>query len=562
MSTLFGSIHIGARSLMAQLSAMRVIGHNIANANTQGYTRQEVVLQSGVPDMTSVGPIGTGVETVGVRQIRDGFVEARLRSGMETLAQWEKKSEILGELEMIFAEPSDTGLAATMTEFWNRWRDLAGNPEEHGLRVSVIEQGTTMANTFQRIHSDLEGLQENLDETLELSATEVNTYLRQIAALNDQIQTAEMSGGVATDLRDRRQVLLQQLSTFMDVRTEDAESADLRIISHGQFCIDGGHYMQLVVERNSDTGMREVHWDETGVDLVVESGSIYSALEGRDSTIVSYMDDLSELARDIVLAVNRVHSSGRGTADFSSITSGNVVNDTAVALSNMTETGLANAAVSGSFQLLVTDSNGHTETYTIPILDGMVESLDDLAQVLDGAGVPNMSASISSGRLTMTADAGYTFAFANDTSDVLCALGINTFFTGSGADDMAVASAVAGDPRLVAAGLSSDPGDGSNARAMAALEDSLTMSSGRWSFADYYRDMVVGLGVAVQETGRFAEGQEAVLDELVQRREAISGVSVDEESANIIKYQRAYEASAQFIAAVSEMIEYMLLQLT
>jgi len=559
VGNLLGSLYIGSKSLAAQLAAMRVIGHNIANANTEGYTRQELILQTSIPDMSPVGPIGSGVEAAAIRRMRDSFVEARLRTGMETLARWEKKYEVLSDLEVVFAEPTDDGLSAAMTEFWNRWRDLAGNPEEHGLRASVIEQGATLANTFQYVYNDLRQLRENLDESLSLSVMQANTYIRQIAALNEQIVSAELSGDVAPDLRDQRQLLVQELSTIMDVDIDDSEAANLCVRSHGERVVDGPHYMQLELQYNVDTQMQDVRWAGTQAPLTVEGGSLYSILEGRDTIVPAYMDDLSQLAQDLILAVNRVHSSGRGSIDFSAITSLCGVNNTAVSLANIAETGLAVAPTSGSFQIIVTDSSGQAQTTTISVLDGVTDSLDALALRINS--LDHISATISEGKLTVSAESGYTFGFANDTSSVLAALGINTFFSGSGADDISVAPGVAADARLVAAGLSLDAGDGDNASAIAELEYSLTVGSGRWSFSDFYRDMVTGLGVSVQETGRFVAGQENVVNQIADRRASISGVSVDEEAANIIKYQRAYEASAQFIAAVNEMIEYMLLQM-
>ena len=263
----------------------------------------------------------------------------------------------------------------------------------------------------------------------------------------------------------------------------------------------------------------------------------------------------------LISQINNVYSSGQGAQGFDSLTAANTVGAPAAALNNTASTGLAFTPKSGSFLLQVTQkSTGQVQTTQVNIdLTGSASdtTLTDVAAQINGAG--NVSASITAdGRLKISSDSrDFSFGFADDSSGTLSALGLNTYFTGKDATDIGVNSVVLNDPALLAAGRGNVPGDNSNATALAAVVDTpqpgATVSL-RQTWLQHTEDMATRTGAAnqlVSSTGVVSDGLES-------QRQSISGVSIDQESIDMLTYQRAFEGSARFITVVDQMTQTLL----
>jgi len=234
MISSFSGIEVAKRALQTNQAALSTINHNISNANTKGYTRQRVNMTQTAPfpsvgiDQPKIkGQLGTGVTTGSITRIRDSFVDMQYRTETSKLGYWNAKAEMLSQMETIMNEPSDTGINATMDQFWNSLQDLSVNPQNDGARRVVRERGVALASTFTYSHQSLKAIQKDYRNEIDVTQTEVNSILRSINELNKQIGSLEPHGFVTNDLYDKRDVLIDELSTIMNIKVEHRNSGGL-----------------------------------------------------------------------------------------------------------------------------------------------------------------------------------------------------------------------------------------------------------------------------------------------------------------------------------------------
>lgn len=234
MTSTFHGLETAKRALTAQQAALYTTGHNIANANTKGYTRQRVNLQTTNPypapgfDQPKIaGQIGTGVKADEVQRIRDSFTDMQYRTETSKLGYWQAKAEMISQMEGIMNEPSDTGLSAIMDQFWNALQDLAVQPQNDGARRVVRERGITLASTFNYISNSLKAVQTDYRKEIDATQDRINSILRQINSINKQIQSIEPHGYLPNDLYDERDRLVDELSEMVNIRIETKPSGGL-----------------------------------------------------------------------------------------------------------------------------------------------------------------------------------------------------------------------------------------------------------------------------------------------------------------------------------------------
>ena len=223
MSTFMG-LETNKRGLFTQQSALYTTGHNISNANTLGYSRQRVNMQAtagfpgtGLNAGTMPGFLGTGVEAGSIQRIRDSFVDQQFRQESNKLGYWESRSQAISQMEDVLNEPSAFGLSKSLSEFWQSLQDLTVNPENGGARAVVVQRGIAVADSFNYMHKSLTEIQTNLGTEIGVATGDVNSILKQISELNNQIQQVEPNGYMPNDLYDARDTLLDELSTFFPI---------------------------------------------------------------------------------------------------------------------------------------------------------------------------------------------------------------------------------------------------------------------------------------------------------------------------------------------------------
>lgn len=234
MISSFSGIEVAKRALQTNQAALSTINHNISNANTKGYTRQRVNFTSttpfphvGIDQAKLSGQLGTGVTAGSITRIRDSFVDTQYRTETSKLGYWSAKAELLSQMETIMNEPSDSGINATMDQFWNALQDLAVHPQNDGARRVVRERGVALASTFTYSYQSLKSIQKDYRNEIDVTQTEINSKLRSINEINKQIASLEPHGFITNDLYDQRDVLIDELSKIANIKVEYRSSGGL-----------------------------------------------------------------------------------------------------------------------------------------------------------------------------------------------------------------------------------------------------------------------------------------------------------------------------------------------
>ena len=330
----------------------------------------------------------------------------------------------------------------------------------------------------------------------------------------------------------------------------------------GSLLVSSSTRREMAVNPNSE-GMYDVCWSDTGSQVDLTDGEIKGYLDSRDVVITKYLDRINELARSLVENVNRLHSRGMGSTLHTNVTGSNAVDDPTAVLDSA---GLDFTPVDGTFTIAVYDSSGNfVEEQTITV-DADTDSLNDIRDAINAAfvGSGNISASVNAqNQLEITASGTNSFSFVSssgngDTSDLLLALGINTFFSGSDASSIGVNSAIASDPTKISCGTSTAPGDNSIALVIGDLRDSLLLGGGTTTLNNYYESTIGSLGVDTREAQQMKINADLLCTTYENKREMYSGVSLDEEMTQMLKFQHAYNAAAKFIAAIDELMQVLL----
>ena len=314
MPGLMVGLEIGKRALMANQVWLQTIGHNIANANTVGYTRQRVSIAASYPETSIYGPIGSGVTVDNLHHVRDLFLGQQYRSAQKDLGEWSFKDKALAQIEQTFNEPEDEALNDVINEFWNKWNDLAQNPENTGNRNFVISSANELIRNFHTLAQGLTDQRDAVDRDLTNMVAEVNRMTNEISRLNQQIKRQELGDEQAMDLRDARDLLTDELSSLIDVNTME-KSDGTTIVSMGQMIlVDSGDSFAIDAKPEISKGIttHKIVWKGTNVELKNLRGQLAGLMETRDKIIPNYMSDLNDLSRTIVEQVNNLHRSGFG----------------------------------------------------------------------------------------------------------------------------------------------------------------------------------------------------------------------------------------------------------
>ncbi|HSB68413.1 MAG TPA: flagellar hook-associated protein FlgK [Candidatus Methylomirabilis sp.] len=561
MSTLFGTLGVAKSGLYAAQLALQTTSNNVANAATPGYSRQRVDLKEAPPETLPVGQLGTGVSVDGIRRLRDQFLDHQFYQAQRTLGERQATQETLSQIEAHLGEPSDEGLQASLSKFFASLHDLASYPGDLTTRRAVLEQGQILAGDFNRLSTGLIDLTRNLESDLATKVGNANTILQEIADLNGQIQAVTVAGGSPNALLDQRDTRLDELSRLVGIATVAEEDGNVRVslLGGGGLLVDGQTAGTLGAQLSATS---DVYALTLGGNVVTPTGGeISGLLDSRndpDNYVKYAQGQLDSLASALIQQMNRLQADGAGTAGLGSTTSQYVVSDPANPLG--AANGLPFDPATGSFRVFVYDANGAvTGSGTVNVTAGTT-TLNSLAAD-PGWAAAGLTASVASGRLTVSAPAGSTFRFVNDTTGALGALGANSFFTGTDARSMAVNSALVSDPQLLSTATPDPatgrvgPGDNSIALAMADLSAAKILEGGTATPVDFYAATIGVLGARMQAANRLVDSQTLVAQTIDNQRQQVSGVSLNEEMADLIRYQYAFQASARMITVVDDMLD-------
>jgi flagellar hook-associated protein 1 FlgK len=469
----FGGLYISISGIHANKKALDTLSHNIANVNNPNYVRQQVIhADSRYSKMGLQFQTGTGVDVQQVRQIRDEFLDFKLRREMATFGYYYTKSEVLEEIEYIFREMKIPGelnsgaLQDVMNDFWDSWDELSKDSESLTIRGLLHENAVAFTTTVNHISTQLDDLQFNLNKEMLSKSNEVNTLLREMADLNKniKIQEAYSPRVRANDLRDSRNAKLDRLAELIPINYYENHQGEIAVTLQGRDLINGDYFNPIEVRLN-EKGHGEIHWSDTGEKINLQAkGELGGYIDARDKEVVEYRNRLNIMVNTLADEINKVHIKGKG-------------------------------------------------------LDGSTDIL--------------------------------FFEFEED--DPAATLRVNP--------------ELADFNKIAAASILGARGDGEIAKEIYAIRKKglygkydpenpgELIEPKNLTLDDFYRDLILNLGTERQEAREMSSNQIMLIQQIDERRQEISSVSLDEEMANMLKYQHSYIANSRVVNAIDEMID-------
>ena len=557
MSSLNSSLHMGQHSLSINQRAMQTVGHNIANQETEGFSRQQVHSGTAAPDPTGVGG---GAKAQPTSRVYDKFVQRKILQENPRSGMFKSRGEFLQKIEIIFSETEGNGLHQALNEFWNSWSQLSNQPESESARIQVRERSDVLTRRFRGMHSQLDGLRNEINGRLVATINKVNELGQKVAELNRQIISYESGQRNANDMRDARNQAIEELSELVDVNSfENPNGRVTVIIGRDWTLVEGNNRYQLEGKmKGGELGMLRIDGvsiNDNRRDLtrIFREGEMSEMLRMRDDTIVGFQHNLDEIAFNLARQVNKIHATGTGI---------NSATDMMKSTFGLNSTALGQPLPflkDGIFQLhLVDPHNEILETYEIEIQAG-IDTLPDIVQRLNQTiSDPGLlQASIEAdGSMLLQSASDYKFIFGEDQSSITQVLGLNSFFdTLKGAEDIQLSEHIRENTNNISTGKDLIPGDNRVALEIAKLQTRPTMRDETMTFDEYYNGVLTGMGLKIQRNKTEQAQQESMVRQFKEIRSSISSVNMDEELTDMMQYQKAYEASARFINTVDRMME-------
>ena len=556
------------KALRAHQLAVDVASHNIANAQSPGFSRQRVLLRPiGITsaDRNShdalLGRTGMGVDASDVRRMRDLFLDFQARQTMGAKGQYSAYSAPLSQAEVVFNDPSDNGISALLGKFWSAWHDVVNNPESSAARTALVHSTSTLTSRLQRAHADLTQQRTDLNIRVSSIAGQINSAASEIATLNFQIKQVELNGDHANDLRDRRDVLLDQLSGLAQITyTEQPDKTVTVYLGNHELVTASTARDVAAVTDTANAGMNKIVFVGDQTDLTTNTGALRGVLDARDVQFPSVIAKLNTLAQGLIASINSVHQNGygldnsTGNAFFTGTDASNIaINPTLV--SNASKIAAASAAGRPG----------------------------DGGQALAVANL-QLAASMIAGTAAANLAVGESLSAGNTATGVTIsnALQPGTYFlTASGANvDLRYGSAtgpVVGTAILAAMAAGTSPiAFMSGANTVATIQ---VTSAGGYSAAAqqadllaagnntlqienspdaFYANLVSVLGSDVNSAKGLADSSDLLNTHLEQLRQSTSGVNLDEEVSNMNAAQHAYQAAARCITTIDEMLDTLI----
>jgi flagellar hook-associated protein 1 FlgK len=311
MPGLFQGLEIGRRALMTHQLSLTTTGHNIANVDTPGYSRQRVLVSATLPESHPVGIIGTGVEVTDIKHVRDLFLGQQYRRENKALGQWSYKEKVLSEIEIMFNEPNENTLSDMLDGFWDSWSALS---TYDGTRSNVLAVAQRLTAGFHQLADEISRLKESIDQDINNVVKEVNGITAEIARINNQVKSLEMGHTRANDLRDRRDYLIDRLSALIDVNVLEQDTGEVTLYIGAMSIVNGPDAIRIDTNLVNVDGepAHQLVWEGTSVGLGNLDGQLKGLTDARDKIIPGYIEELDTLARTLVEEVNALHVTGYG----------------------------------------------------------------------------------------------------------------------------------------------------------------------------------------------------------------------------------------------------------
>lgn len=573
MRSTFSGFNTLVRGLYAHQMSLDTVGHNVSNASTEGYSRQRVNLVTTMPENLYTGngrsQIGTGVDIDSITRIRNSFFDKQMWKESSSLGLGKTGQEVLSQIEDIFKDsPPDLGMQTVLNNFWNSWQTLSTNASNDTARKAVRERGAELVDTIQHSRRQLEDMIDNINDTLEVRVQQINQISSEIYDLNVQIRNVEADRHtMANDLRDRRDLLVDKLSQMTNVRVHEDDKHNYIVQVSDVILADGGGCSKLALSpaaasKDPDYGfeVRYVVNTATGRSVNFTNGEMKALQDAGSVTIKGYLDKLTTTSQYLLKEFNAVHRAGYGSDnstgnDFfgdglvpmpttkSEWLDALKVNPTLYNANGLNKIAAKTAKVNAVEQ---SNKNGGKATVTGAYLP------PDLGYRTFQIKVDAIGAGGQVTDISYTTDGGTTWTPAAGAGSFTLPYGLTINITDS-------AGNLAGDTYTFSVPQGNAIGDNAvllgNALKSPTVGGSVLKGA---SLDEYYASMIAGLGVDAEKSKNLYDAQKNMVDQIKNWRESVSGVNMDEELSNMIKFQKGYGAAARIMTAMDEMLDKLI----
>jgi flagellar hook-associated protein 1 FlgK len=459
----FDHLSIGRSAMRAFRLGMNIAGYNVANANTEGFSRRRIEL--GTMNVVAVrnGLVGSGVDVTSVGRVRDRFLDFAARREVGRMGADSSRAEVLSAVEPMIGEVTAAAVPNALTDLFDAFETLAGQADSAAARADVIARAKDLASAFQRTYTQFTESRRNADVRVIESIDRANEIVGELRQMNVDIIALEAGGAEASDLRDQRDMLLDELSQIVPTHVIEQENGQISVFLEGS----GDTLLATVSVRRlgksvDSDGMTHVIVDRGGemadVTGVLRGGELGGYLKVRDEDLVRYRDNLDTLASNVITEVNAQHQAG----------------------------------------------------YDLDGVAGLALFLPDPPGSHPAAGI-----------------------FVNP-------------------------AILADTNRIAASGQPNEPGNNVNARSILALRDRQLAGLGNRTLGDYSAEIVAEIGRDVKTSTTALEAGQVIVDSIDSRRAQMSGVSLDEEAADLVRWQQSFQAAARFMQSANEVIDTVL----
>ena len=455
MGSLFGALGTALSSLLANGGAIQVTANNIANANTPGYSRQQVNLAENAPLVIGSLVLGTGVSLESVQAVRDQVLELQIQQQMQDQGQLNAFAGGINQVQALFNETQGSGLQSALSQFFASLQSLSTDPTNLTLRQAVLDAGQNLADAFNSEASGLQQAQSGLDQSVPQTVGQINQLTSQIAAVNAQIAQLQPAAQSASGFIDQRNQLIEQLSNLVGVSVVSANDGTVTLTTtSGTALVVGQQSFALQSQVDPSSGLQHVFAQGVDITSSLTGGELGGTLQARDQAIPAVQAQLDNLAASLGSAFNAQNAAG---FDLSGAPGGN---------------------------------------FFVPFVQPSPGS---------------------------NAGAAAQFAVAIT------------------------------DPSKIAASSDGTAGSNGNALALAALQNQPVV--GGQTVTGYYASMIGSIGSQAANAQSQQQAEQLVVQQLQNQKASVSGVSLDEEAANLVQFQNAYDAAARVFSVVDQLTQ-------
>lgn len=622
-------LNVGVSGLLAFQRALNTTSHNISNVSTPGYSRQSTELMTRQADVSGRGYIGNGVDATSVTRSYDDFLATQVRNSSSSLGYFNEMSTQANRINNLLGD-STTGLTASLQNFINAVQGVADSPTSVPARQTLLSQASSLTQSLQSFDDNLKSLDAQVNSQLDGEAATITQLAQNIAQLNQQIVSARgQSGGQPpNDLLDQRDMLVDELSTHLNVSTVEQTDGSINVfVGSGQNLVVGANATTLVTGQDSFDASRKTlllqsATGSTDVTAGLTGGSLGGTLDFRSQILDPARNNIGRLSVVLADVMNEQHSegldlegnlggdfftvgdldvrastrnTGSGTvaatrSDVSALTTNDYIlkstgsgwsltrSDTGAAVA-MTGAGTsANPFVADGLSIVVGGSAAAGDSFLIQptrsAVSGMALAIDDPEKIAAASPIISAAAAGNTGSAKIAGDevldptnsnlqTATTITFSDATHYTVSGdTTVYTYSSGGNVDANGWRVQITGVP---AAGDSftvksnaNGSGDNRNALKLADILNQPVLNGGTTSLNAAAGQFISSVGVATNQAQNRAAAQQVVYDDSISSQQSVSGVNLDEEAANLLKYQQAYQAAAQIIKIAQQLFDTLI----